>query len=413
MADPTARFVITASDQTRAAIASADRGLKQLGRSVTSVRSLMAGFGVVLSGRALLGWITNAVKAADATGEHAKQIKAAQDAMASMKKASDELALSIGTSLTPAFQGLGKVLQGLNTLFFNADPVAFEQQIKDVEERIREMRKHAIDTGIGELIYSKEDQARLDQLNKQLEELIKKQRIALGFDPDPNRVRPINLGRNLRTLNESGLDSQLALLGHNVKLRTPNVKLDDLLPPDELADIVVTAKEMSVDDLMRQMPDWRKAFEPIRKEATNTADFIGGSFQDAFTGWLIDGELKFKDFLRRMTIQLGTSALFNMLGTAFPGVPILGKLFGGSRASGGPVSAGMMYRVHEGEGFFTPGRDGRVGATGGGAVNYYDYTSIDARGADQSLIARLPGVLAENRRQTQAELRELMRRRRF
>lgn len=66
---------------------------------------------------------------------------------------------------------------------------------------------------------------------------------------------------------------------------------------------------------------------------------------------------------------------------------IFSGLFGGSRASGGPVAGGMVYRVHPGEAFFTPDVSGSVGKAGrGGAVyveqhNHFDVglESVDQR----------------------------------
>lgn len=410
MADPTARFVITASDQTKAAIASADRGLRQLGHSVTSIRSTLAGFGVALGGRALLNWVTNAVKAADATGEHAKQIKAAQEAMAAMKKASDDLAVSIGVQLTPAFAGLGKVLQGLNTLFFNADAAPFEQEIKNVQERIREMRKHGIDTGIGELLYSKEDQARIAELQRQLDELIKKQRQALGleFGADfRNDVAIRNAVTGMRRIGD--------IYDRNPTLKRPNVAIDELMPLDDLQEMVVEARRISEDELLKPFPSAgvAKMFEPIKDEGSNVAEFLGESFRDAFSSWILGTERSFRDMLKRMAIEMATSALFQGLASFFPGGTFLSKFFGGSRASGGSTREGVVYKVHRGEAFFTPGQDGHVGAAAGG-FTYNDNSVFNiSGGSSREQEAALRGALAQHKREVMAEIKDKQRRGRF
>jgi tape measure domain-containing protein len=91
-----------------------------------------------------------------------------------------------------------------------------------------------------------------------------------------------------------------------------------------------------------------------------------------------------------------------------------GGWFGGFRAEGGPVSAGKSYVVGEnGPEMFTPTRSGYVAANGAGGGDVYLNYTIDARGADSSLIKRLPGILEQTRRQTRAEVKQQILRRQF
>jgi|GEM_PF-6855020 len=85
----------------------------------------------------------------------------------------------------------------------------------------------------------------------------------------------------------------------------------------------------------------------------------------------------------------------------------LGSAFGGNRALGGPVKAGMTYRVNENtprSEFFTPSQNGYVGnlkppSPSAGRGQAFTYAPvIDARGADQAAVIRLQQAMAEDRR---------------
>lgn len=101
--------------------------------------------------------------------------------------------------------------------------------------------------------------------------------------------------------------------------------------------------------------------------------------------------------------------LFGSLGDAF------GSLFGTSaRAAGGPVGAGRMYLVGEqGPELFVPQIGGTIiandnlgGRGGGGRALNFSYT-IDARGADAGVEARIRHALRESEARTLAAVRGL------
>ncbi len=96
---------------------------------------------------------------------------------------------------------------------------------------------------------------------------------------------------------------------------------------------------------------------------------------------------------------------------------LLGALFGGFRAGGGSVSAGRGYVVGEnGPEFFLPDNSGRiipsniVNRTGevGTIITYAPV--IDARGADAAAVARLAGVLAEDKRTFESRVKSTVSR---
>lgn len=175
MSDPTASFVVTAHDQTAAALQSADRGLKRLQSTARSMRSLFASFGVVLSARAFAGWISGALDAKKMTDEQIEATREARAALTQMKAASDDLARSLATSLAPAMTMVARIAVGLNAAFFNADPSPLGKEIEDLRDKIASFEKtHGTDTGIGYRVYSKADEARIAELKKQLIDLQQK-----------------------------------------------------------------------------------------------------------------------------------------------------------------------------------------------------------------------------------------------
>lgn len=182
---------------------------------------------------------------------------------------------------------------------------------------------------------------------------------------------------------------------------TLNRVRDSLLQPIE-----VTAERM------------KEAVGEMTEDATNFAQSMGENFRDAFADWIIGADRSFKDLLKRMTADMIASGIFDAFATAFSGgtsgfAKFFGSFFGGARADGGPVSAGRSYLVGErGPEIFTPRGAGMISPGGGIAIHMGD-TNIDARGADSSLIQRLPKILDDHRQRTKAEIADLIRRNRF
>jgi len=108
-----------------------------------------------------------------------------------------------------------------------------------------------------------------------------------------------------------------------------------------------------------------------------TAQTMEGSFSDLFFGAL-QGNLdnfvtNFISAMDRIVADLAARQLFNWLaGSLGGGGGIGGFLFGGGRATGGPVSAGSAYMVGErGPEMFIPAMSGRIepGGRGGVVIN--------------------------------------------
>lgn len=422
MADPTARFYLTAEDRTGRAFASAERNLTRISRNVVgAARTLRQGFGlfgITFGVRAFAGWVGGALKAAEATGAHAKEIRAAQQALAEMKGSSDALAVSIGTKLTPAFVGLGGALNELRKGFFPTQDEAIFTGTKAAVERMK--REVAdLEAALPGMVGERDSVDFLERFVGMDEEEWNR-RIAKTVDQIAHLRTSIS--QMEASLKPPKPAKPLAWAGLEDIVVPPRIRMPaDLKQFDfaaasaavlnsELQEISGALAKMP-DDLVKLSPAFntfaatlREPLKEIKDEALEAARFVGDNFRDAFTGWLIDGELKFKDFLRRMAIQLGTSAFFNMLGSAFPGVPILGRLFGGSRASGGSAREGMVYKVHPGEAFFSPGMDGHVGATGGGSIVIHQTNTFHGGDRREQMAA-----IAENNRRLKQEIKAEIR----
>jgi len=153
------------------------------------------------------------------------------------------------------------------------------------------------------------------------------------------------------------------------------------------------------------------AEQAARNMQDTFADFLFDPFQDGIKGMLKG----FIDVIRRMVAEAAAAKIFGSkksggfgLGDFITGV--VGGLFGGGKAAGGPVSAGTSYLVGErGPELFTPRGSGHITpnhAMGGVVQNI----TVDARGATVDAIRAIPAAMAEAKRQAVAEVQELVRR---
>jgi len=121
----------------------------------------------------------------------------------------------------------------------------------------------------------------------------------------------------------------------------------------------------------------KKTNEQI-KQGKSFADELGLSFSSAFEDAVVGGE-KFSDVLKGLADDvvrlIVRSQVTKPLADAFGGIDwgsMISGIFGGARASGGPVSGGRTYLVGErGPELFTPAGGGRITpnhALGGGGV---------------------------------------------
>lgn len=140
------------------------------------------------------------------------------------------------------------------------------------------------------------------------------------------------------------------------------------------------------------------------------------AFQETFADNLVmaadqgfEGLLKsWSRTLLQMAARAASSKLFSLLGQGKEGglFGALGGLFGGARASGGPVSAGKGYLVGEkGPELFMPRASGNIIPNGGGGVVVNQ--SLHVTGASRSEFIAAAAALKE---QTVGEVFDKLRR---
>ncbi|MBS7789343.1 tape measure protein [Roseococcus sp. SDR] len=190
--------------------------------------------------------------------------------------------------------------------------------------------------------------------------------------------------------------------------------------PDETVSREANA---ALEELERSQQRVQQATE----RTSNTARELGLTFSSAFEDAIIKGE-SFSKVLqgilqdiarivvrRTITEPLGTAVTSSLagfdFGSIFSGIgSALGGLF---RAEGGPVAGGQPYIVGErGPEWFVPNRSGTVlpnGMAPGGPVINQSIT-IDARGADAGVEARLRVLSAQIVRQASAATLDAIRR---
>lgn len=438
MSDPTASFLLTARDGTAAAIASADKNFKRLSATVRGARSLFAGFGVALSGRVFMNWISGALEAKDLTEDQAKSLKGAKDAIDAFKESSDGLARSFAVNLTPAIEAASAVLTGWNALLFNADPSPFGKEIEDLRDKLKALEKQGIDTGIGFPIYSAEQQAQMAKLKADIESLRQK---------SLNKIMPDKQSQVITPEESARLDDFLGQMNESVNNQKPKVReltveltafIDQVKRGAEVTKDMRTEAEQNIDtwhetmdlfkngvigpetvnrmrdSLLEPIEVTAKRLKELKPEVSEFALSLGRGLKSSLADFIVDGKARFKDFLKQLTAEIAVSALFKgIAGLAGGPAGFLAGIFGGSRANEGPVSAGKVYKVHPGEAFFQPNANGQVqhlaGAGAGGApINLTQNNYIS--GVEMS---KIPAVLDANNRKLKAELRDLNNRGRF
>jgi len=179
-----------------------------------------------------------------------------------------------------------------------------------------------------------------------------------------------------------------------------------------LTPITVTAQKISteVQNTYGQLTVF--AEEAARGMQSAFADFLFDPMKEGFKGMLAG----FVDSIRRMVAEVAAAQILqaffgwaaNATGNAFLGAM---ANTAGTRAAGGPVSAGSAYLVGErGPELFMPRQSGTIipnGMGGGVSVNY----TINAQGADADrVLSVLPPLLKRTKDETIAQVRDLISR---
>ncbi|MEK9751747.1 MAG: phage tail length tape measure family protein [Rhodospirillaceae bacterium] len=152
--------------------------------------------------------------------------------------------------------------------------------------------------------------------------------------------------------------------------------------------------------------------EESLKRLEAAADFAGQTLYTMFERVIIEGD-SFKEVLAdvlKLLAQVVLQAVLlgkGPLAGLFGGVGLFPALFGGKRASGGPVEAGAIYEVGErGREWFIPSVSGRIvpGDGVGGAITIAPVYQIDARGASSEVAGLIQSALEQNNRQLRRAL---------
>lgn len=311
-----------------------------------------------------------------------------------LKKLGSAVKEWLGDKLGVIFDGVRKKLKLVADLFFQLyDAVVGNSYIPDMVDEIGQnmdrLEKLMVDPA--EKATKKVKEAFRDMASDAL---------ALMEQLFPLAAQMRGINKDLASLDEyqkAGLitaaqaaDGRSVLLEERAKARGPvevsqGAQLDGMVPlVDRLTMKLVELKEVTV-EVPRAL---NQAQEKMVEFATYVGDSLMGGIFDVLTG---RGSFKkvFSDLLGNVlnesirtamrsleTDLFGEKGLGGFLGS------VLGGLFGGKRAAGGPVSAGKTFLVGEkGPELFSPSSGGKItpnsALTGGGGMT----VNVDARGS--------------------------------
>lgn len=437
MADPEARFYITATDQTAAALRSAENGLRRIGTSVNQVRGAFRALGVALSARAIYRWVQDAIEVEKLSTQQAAAIGAATQAFKQLHNEFQGLARAAVTELAPALETAAKWWR---QFLFPTDQESAQERIAEINDRVAQLTRtiRSLETGRQTEIKVQRAEQFRQEIRQLGEEMARMQAVA---------NKPVEIIPNLSQDEWVRLESFLYELNNVKKDFSKGQKLspeleqyiDDLKEAAQLTDGLRSETEKNLDvwreykrlfengiidestlnrlgdQLLEPVEVTAKRIQELKPEAEQWAKSLGDGMQSAFAGWLTGAETNFKDFLKRLAAEWVSSQVFGALGTLVGGPgrgSFLKSLFGGFRADGGPVSSGRAYVVGErGPELFVPGASGAVMAEAGGMT--LNYAPVYNMGGQSAADPRLRAMLDENNRRQKAEIADLMRRGRF
>jgi hypothetical protein len=407
VADPTASFLISARDATGVAVASAERNLKSLAATARATRSIFASFGIGIGVNAFARWIKHSIEAKEALGVTAEELKATQAAVSDLSKAWDGLGQSIAKALTPALSGTARLMNDVRMML---DPTPIEEYQLALAAAQRDFEEAtSLLAGFKRSGFDPfgADEKALERLSLNLQNAAKAlQDLRAAAPPKPIELFDMSA---FKMLSEKDLSTQLGLM-KDVKVHIEPV----IDPNDDLFVDLPKPIELPVVLQLESLPaQIREVSNDMSEEWGRLTESMGRSFRDSFVDFLVDGEFRFKDFLKRLAAEFATSAIFSAIGSTFTPGTFFAQFFGGFRAEGGPLEQGKWYIAGErGPEPIWGGGPGAFAAAGGGrgGPNITIQNHIDARGASMDLIARLPAILEANSKATEARIRDSMRR---
>lgn len=416
MPNATARYVITADDKTKAAIASVKRGFEGLDKASRKLSQGLKGIGV--GALALKAWGIAARAGdeairnlADSNAQFAASLRETDKAMTGLWIAGEhtiETQAKLAVALKdPTVQG---AVNGLADRFGQ-----LRLEIKALLPAWALLLQHGTDT------------------KRVFDELAKVKPVGPQSRGSVRDLGDVELARKIGAGQNAAFDKRFADQAKQAAA-SARAAVADVLPPlnlslnaraaelvggmklDDFGDAIIESTEGIADRMSEALKEPFTELTPYAEQAARNmqdtfADFLFDPFQDGIKGMLKG----FIDVIRRMVAEAAAAKIFGSkksggfgLGDFITGV--VGGLFGGGKAAGGPVSAGTSYLVGErGPELFTPRGSGHITpnhAMGGVVQNI----TVDARGATVDAIRAIPAAMAEAKRQAVAEVQELVRR---
>lgn len=401
-----------------------DRQLGGVNKGFTGVaatmRRALGVIGVGFSARAFAGWIKGALDAKNMTEEQLAATKRAREALDGMRAASDDLARGVADRLAPAFENLSISMGFLQRTFLPTDRQQLDQQIDETERQIqdlvavieRERAKIGKTMLFGLMDVNPGAERTVENLTRQVEELrlkwleLVKVRDA-PFNAEPTQkdleyefelVTAIAKERERLAAAELDLVSAVALerqrvaeaereaiseLAGDVALEQQRVAAMGEGPDGWLATLGAVTPNLTLSERI-DLEGFIQELNEASNEAKHLQDALGRGLRDSFVDAMMGMEVSFQDLLKRMAAEWAASEIFDAISGALSGgggvASFFSDIFGGARASGGPVSAGKAYLVGErGPELFFPNRSGSISPNGGGVGGTTIH--VDARGA--------------------------------
>ena len=223
----------------------------------------------------------------------------------------------------------------------------------------------------------------------------------------------VNVSRGIELQRQMGILAADDMIAAQAKKNAAMLQLDLMFRDKNLQ----TSQDLAAKNKATQEIEL-EYFKDTHKEMTSIYQNMGSNIASAFTDMLLAGK-SFRDGMHDVLMSLMRDltefllkqyvfkSLFNAVGGSLFGIPQMGQLmYGGPRASGGPVSSNTPYLVGEnGPEMFIPKNGGYVvpnGITGGGSsITVVQNISVET-GVSQTVRAEMSSLLPRFKQEAMA-----------
>jgi hypothetical protein len=371
------------------------RHINELGNRFEEVsrklRQVFSFIGVSVGIEAFKKWIEDATNVNKLTDDQYQKLQGLKSAMAQLGESTDAVAQSIATRLAPALETAAKFWAELLRAPTSGERA--DTAISSLNSQILNLQKlNDQQTGSQADEFIAARQKIIDRLIAQREQLTK-------VTDKPQDLRFGNLeGFEVGTSStENGLPAEIQ------KLVVPKFDFDQATIDLEkqMQEFVDHAKLPDFKFPEINLENFKDGLDEMEKMTHSFAKEFGQGLHNSLVSFILDGQHRFSDFLKQLAAEVAVSGLFNLISGGLAGSTggvgqFFSQVFGGARASGGPVSAGVPYLVGErGPEMFVPNISGRISANGSGSPNiqvvqHFNVDAIEPTLETQlSLITRL------------------------